>query len=159
MEKKPIKRNENIIKLSRDHHASLMFCWKLRQGVKLKIASSRMVNYIEYFWEDHMGPHFREEEEILFVPFKDDLVIRAINEHKEISALITNLIEKKSDVDEVLFLQIATLVDDHVRFEERILFPHLEKNLTDAQLDEIGKQLPDDTPKDTYSDAFWIKAK
>jgi len=30
MKTKPIKRNENIMKLSKEHHFSLLFCWKIR---------------------------------------------------------------------------------------------------------------------------------
>jgi len=71
MEKMPIKRNENIVKLSRDHHASLLFCWKLRQGIKYHSSIERMVKYVQYFWNQHFTPHFKEEEEFLFAPVKD----------------------------------------------------------------------------------------
>ena len=46
-------------------------------------------------------------------------------------------------------------MDDHVRYEERILFPHLENVLSEEQLAEISKQLPDHLAKDTFEDRFW----
>ena len=66
MELQPIRRNKHILELSRDHHFTLLFCWKIRQGLKMQIAPERLKNYVNYFWGEHMQPHFREEEEILF---------------------------------------------------------------------------------------------
>ena len=30
---KPLKRNPNLVPLSREHHYGLLFCWKLKQGL------------------------------------------------------------------------------------------------------------------------------
>ena len=42
-----------------------------------------------------------------------------------------------------------------MRYEERVLFPHLEEKLTDEQLEEIGKQISVEAIKDYYEDEFW----
>jgi hypothetical protein len=34
---KPIKRNKHLKWLSRDHHFGLLACWKIRQGLKIKL--------------------------------------------------------------------------------------------------------------------------
>ncbi len=55
--------------------------------------------------------------------------------------------------------KLADLVDDHVRYEERELFPHIEKTLKPAQLEAIGEQL-NKHPSillDEYEDEFWVK--
>ena len=159
MDKKPIKRNENIAKLSRDHHASLMFCWKLRQGIKQHISTERVVSYIKYFLDNHMALHFKEEEDILFQPLQDDKVHKAISDHVEILKLAnTVLVSGKKDLSAKLS-QLADLVDAHVRYEERILFPHLEQNLTDNQLENIGRAISDEAIKDLYKDEFWVRSK
>jgi len=51
------------------------------------------------------------------------------------------------------------MVDEHVRYEERILFPHLEKKLTEEQLENIGNKIAGESLKDNYEDTFWIKPK
>ena len=54
--------------------------------------------------------------------------------------------------------RLANLIDDHIRYEERKLFPHLEKALSDKQLEEIGRKL-DAQPSpatDDFEDQFWI---
>ena len=157
MKKAPVKRNENIVKLSKDHHASLMFCWKLRQGIKQHVDEKRMTAYVDYFWNHHFSEHFREEEEILFAPLQDELVKKAIADHQQVQAFIKTLSDPAARDLYATFAKLADLVDEHVRYEERILFPHLEKELSEIQLDEIGKQLPGDAIKDNFEDAFWIR--
>ncbi len=158
MEKKPIRRNANIVKLSRDHHASLLFCWKLRQGIKRHTPIERMVKYVQYFWSQHFSPHFKEEEELLYSAFKDDKVQKAIDDHKRIKSLIIDLahLETKESADQLSGL--ADTVDAHVRYEERVLFPHLETELSDEQIEFIGNQISDKPLQDNYEDAFWEKS-
>jgi hemerythrin-like domain-containing protein len=50
------------------------------------------------------------------------------------------------------------MVDDHIRFEERVLFPHLEQLLSDLQLEAIGEKLNNSGPpelNEAYPDQFW----
>lgn len=158
MEKNPIKRNPNIVKLSRDHHASLLFCWKLRQGIKRHAAIDRMVKYAQYFWLQHFAPHFREEEELLFAPLADEKVQKAIEDHKRIHSLINELAHLDSKESAEQLSGLADTIDEHVRYEERILFPHLEVSLSDEQLELIGNQISDKPLQDNYEDTFWEKS-
>jgi hemerythrin-like domain-containing protein len=158
MIRKPITRNEQIKKLSRDHHFSLLFCWKIRQGLKNNLQPERICEYVQYFWQQNLQQHFREEEKILFAPIKDRQVQRAINEHKQIRHQIEGLADYlgKNDIQKSL-ARIADMVDDHVRYEERTLFPHLEKKLKKEQLENIGKQIQKQHSQliDEYEDQFW----
>lgn len=158
MELKPIKRSEHIILLSKDHHASLLFCWKIRQAMKMDVDMERIKKYVQYFWQHHMQPHFKEEEEILFAPLKDKKVEKAIEEHGQIKTQIDTLLNS-SEMEADTSLKLADMVDKHVRYEERELFPYLETALTAEQLEAIGKQLQLVKPailKDAFEDEFWI---
>jgi len=160
-ETKPIKRSEHIVKLSKDHHFTLLFCWKIRNGLKFDIEPGRIIKYVQYFWQHLMLPHFREEETILFSPVKDGKVQRALDEHATIAGQI-NALNTSTDNAANQLSALADAVDSHVRFEERELFPHLEKVLTEEQLENIGKQLAashDHALKDDYADEFWMKNK
>ncbi len=159
MERKPVKRNENIAKLSRDHHASLMFCWKIRNGIKLNASTERMVKYLQYFLHQHFIPHFTEEEEILFAPLLDKEVQKALDDHIAIKKLIHKISFSSPENHQNELSELADMVDEHVRYEERILFPHLEKELSQEQLESIGKQISDEAIKDNYEDTFWVKGK
>ncbi len=157
---KPIKRNEHIVALSKDHHFTLLFCWKIRNGLKLNAAPIRIKEYVAYFWQYHMKPHFLEEETILFALLKDDKVQKALNEHTEITQQVQAIIYSPNPLAEQL-VKLADSVDNHVRYEERDLFPYLETALTLHQLEKVGAQLAaDHNPalKDDFEDEFWLKA-
>ncbi|MBD0331965.1 MAG: hemerythrin domain-containing protein [Chitinophagaceae bacterium] len=158
MLKKPIKRNEHIMKHSREHHFSLLFCWKIRQGLKKDIDIERIRKYVQYFWQQHLQPHFRDEERILFAPIKDSQVQKAINEHKYIKQQIENLADYSANNVRKGLSKIAEIVDEHVRYEERKLFPHLERKLSKEQLEKIGKQIEKphrSSLQDQFEDQFW----
>ena len=160
MKQKPIKRNENILKFSKEHHFALLFSWKIRQGLKYNIAAERMQKYARYFWQHYMQPHFAEEEEILFAPMKDKWTQKAIEEHQQIIQQVKELENYTGDEANEKLSQLAVNLDNHVRYEERELFPHLEKTLSAIQLKKIGKQLQESqqaTLQDNYEDGFWIK--
>jgi hemerythrin-like domain-containing protein len=51
------------------------------------------------------------------------------------------------------------MVDKHVRFEERELFPHLEVAIEESELAKIGEKLLEmqsEPLQDTYEDEFWV---
>ncbi|MEO6915590.1 MAG: hemerythrin domain-containing protein [Chitinophagaceae bacterium] len=154
-----MRRNEHIVKLSREHHFTLLFCWKIRRGLQFNVASDRMIKYVHYFWQHHMQPHFAEEETILFSPLKDAEVQKALDEHEQIANQIRQMNTGEEDCLNQLSI-LADTVDSHVRYEERELFPHLEKVLTDEQLDDIGKKIAanhDPVSEVDFADEFWLK--
>lgn len=158
MPDKPIKRNENMVPLSKDHHFGLLFCWKIRQGLKAKTDLERIRKYILYFWEFHLEQHFMEEETLLFNQVKNKLCEDGFNQHTVIRNIITTLTAITNE-DEEVYASLASLVDEHIRFEERILFPFLESVLPVEKLSEIGGQLKEmhSVPKtDNYPHEFWI---
>ena len=160
MESKPIKRSDHIMKLSKEHHSGLLFCWKIRQGLKREVAAERIIKYTQYFWSHHLKEHFHEEETILFAPLKDECVQKAIEDHQQIKCALDILRESSTEDVKQKLKQLANLVDDHIRYEERKLFPHLEKALSDEQLEKIGKQLAALQPNsstDDFEDHFWIR--
>lgn len=161
MEKKPIKRNKNFVKLSKDHHFTLLFCWKIRNGIKFKVEYERIKNYVQYFWQYHLQPHFMQEETILFASVKDESVQRALDEHRQIAQQIKVLHAAVDNAANQLSV-LADMVDNHVRYEERELFPHIEKVLTNEQLENIGRQITaqhNPALKDEFADEFWLKQK
>lgn len=154
-----MKRHDSIIPLSREHHFGLLFCWKIRQGIKMQIPAERIQPYIEYFWDNHLRRHFDEEETLLFTLLQGSLVEQAISEHLHIKQLIESIICAKPAHHEKINV-LADTLDNHIRFEERTLFPHMERELPTDKLMALGNQLQQlhQTPdKDDYSDEFWAK--
>lgn len=157
--KKPIKRSEHIAALSRDHHAGLLFCWKIKEGIKRGVNLQRINGYAKYFWEEHLEEHFREEEDLLFNKLDDELTSRAKRDHQVLAGwfkrLIGNEVEHFQD-----YFSFTELLTNHIRFEERVLFPFLEQHLPAAVLEDIGAALTDAHTvafDDHYADEFWVK--
>jgi len=157
MKNSPLKRDENLLKLSRDHHAGLLFCWKIRQGVKYHVAVERMIEYIKYFWDHHFATHFKEEEEFLFAQVRDKEVQKALDDHEKIKTFIDQVSVSGMENEEDVLLELADTVDDHIRYEERVLFPHLQEKLSEDQLKTIGEQMVEEPLTDNYEDEFWKK--
>ncbi|SFV31274.1 hemerythrin domain-containing protein [Thermoflavifilum thermophilum] len=165
---KPIKRHPAIQQLSRDHHYALLFCWKIGQGLEWQIDTPRIKKYVAYFHQRYIIPHFQEEEQILFVLMPDDeRVKKAVTQHREIEQLIKQqlIAPDKMDAnlseDVSLLTTLAEKLNQHVRYEERELFPYLEQCLSEAQLEQVGKQLAEatHTPDDAYPDPFWLRKR
>lgn len=91
-----------------------------------------MQKYIDFMWNDHLQKHFSDEEHLLFPVLKHGhkLINKAIEDHKIIKSLFFKEI---SDVKNIR--DIAHKLEEHIRFEERILFNLIQEHLSDEQID------------------------
>ncbi|HCN84967.1 MAG TPA: cation-binding protein [Sphingobacteriaceae bacterium] len=155
-----MKRNKDLQALSRDHHHGLLLGWKIRQGLKYLSDPRIIVNYIAYFSTAALFPHFEEEEKqiLTYLSISDPLKQRTLREHKNISLLIHQLTSDK-EIESAGLLKIAESVDEHIRFEERELFPHLEEVLNDDQLGKIGIAIDSNHRPflESFTNEFWKK--
>lgn len=162
MENKPIKRSQHMIELSKDHHAGLLFSWKIKEGLKRAVELPRIKKYVNYFWEHHLMSHFQEEEALLFNRIAGDaLSQQGKNEHQMLQKHIGRLNhDENSEPGDYLYF--AELLINHIRFEERILLPHLEQALAESALKSVEAYLAQQHPvpfKDDYPDEFWTDEK
>lgn len=155
----PIKRSEYLKPLSREHHYSLLFGWKLRQGINHGAAVERMTRYVHYFEKHMLIPHFKEEETCLFIYSDSPFIQQALDEHRHILSVIATMKAAPSGVTYADLDALATLVDHHVRFEERQLFPYLEESLTRSQLEAVAAAIKaGPSVGDDFEDHFWESA-
>jgi hemerythrin-like domain-containing protein len=154
---KPLKRSKELAPLSREHHDGLLFAWKIKQGLANGTSVETLCNYTRWFWLNHIKPHFKEEEKVLvrFLPGDNALVQQMFKEHSQIRDLLLSL-DKAPDPGS--FQELADLINDHIRFEERQLFAYAEENLSPEQLDNIYKDLAHESECNTeWKDEFWAK--
>lgn len=153
---KPIKRSESLKPLSREHHDGLLFGWKLRQGIKKGVAPGRMADFCLWAWDHHFADHFRKEEEELLqiLPAHHPMMEKMLEEHEAIEFKI-GLIQKRPENEG--FERLARILDLHIRYEERVLFPFIETIASASQLDLLGEHLhAEESVKATYHDEFWL---
>jgi len=160
MKTQPIKRREELKILSREHHFGLLFCWKIRTGIKLNVATARLRSYLDYFWENHLKDHFLNEEVLLF-RLDEPVCNQAKADHQAIRNQIEHINAVENDNIDA-FSVLTDMLVEHIRFEERIAFPVLEEKIPEPTLREISLFLEKDHAeefKDDYKDEFWIKPK
>ncbi len=158
----PIKRSKALVALSKEHHFDLLLAWKLRRGIKAGVSASRMGAYVNYLNEQLIAPHFRDEEILLYdrLPKNDKMCSRALKDHQRLRELIA-LVTKADNQDLNPFTELSDLIEDHVRYEERELFPYIEQQLPAGDLSEAEKKLDERHKgfREVWEDVFWEKTK
>lgn len=152
MKQKPLKRHKALQPFSREHHHGLLLSWKIRTGFSKKIELGRIKAYADWFFENELAPHFELEEKHIF-PLLDadhELIKRALAEHRR----LTRLFADTKNIEKSLH-KIEEELEQHIRFEERILFPEIQKHATDEQLTLIEDIHDDLRFEDNLDDEFW----
>ena len=154
---KPIKRSRQLTPLSKDHHEGLLFAWKIKQGLKNGADIKLISEYVQWFWKNHLQEHFMEEEQILapHLPPDNNLLNQMMDEHKEIEAMIHI---DENIPDQALLENLAQPIDDHIRFEERQLFPYAENVIPEKELNLVYEQLSKEPVQcEKWEREFWTK--
>jgi iron-sulfur cluster repair protein YtfE (RIC family) len=162
---KPIKRSKELVPLSKDHHDALLLCWKIRQGLKNKIVTERIAAYVLCFFENDLMSHFCQEEELVFnlLPARDTMKLEALKQHDALNRIYMSLKNQTgTKSEEELLHQFEQELNDHIRFEERELFPYIEKNADPILFKESGKQIEELHQRHecfVWEDEFWTTKK
>jgi hemerythrin superfamily protein len=147
----PIKRHENLQPLSREHHQGLLLCWKIRSGLNNNIDKARISRYCDYFFNTHLIPHFKAEEKYVFpiLGMDNELVKKALQDHLELRKLFKENSEGNNSLQ-----KIEKKLEDHIRFEERILFNEVQNIATEDELRRVAK-IESVESEDCWDDKFW----
>lgn len=150
--KQPLKRHKALQPLSREHHYGLLLGWKIRTGFTKGIAVERMKAYADWFFQQHLTSHFDMEEKNVFplLGLEHPMIVRAMNEH----VLLRQLFAANDDLGYHLS-QIEDVLEAHIRFEERELFPQIQKVATEEQLAEVERLHVGDSYSEDWKDRFW----
>jgi len=143
-----LKRDPALVLLSRDHHFALRHAlWMRRAAGAPDIgAATRVARDYVVFYGDELVPHMADEESIVFPAFEaaDPAgTERLRGEHREIDALtsrLRSLLDGGTD-PRPLMAEIASLLDDHVRYEERSYFMAVQEGLPASVLLVIGEAI------------------
>jgi len=122
--------------LSQEHHHALVFCARLKKANQTDAKTLQF--FVNDFWITNTAAHF-ENEELWLLPIINDVAIknRFLDEHLQIRNLIKDIKHNNGDIIKKA-LELADVLHHHVRFEERIMFPYLEKTISADKMAEIG---------------------
>jgi hemerythrin-like domain-containing protein len=141
------RRHDALVPLTHDHHHTLAQARRLKDVGSLEREADRrnVANDFVNFYFGRAVRHFHEEEELFFAPLIDvsetrDLVVRAVSEHLRLHALVRTVKRQLSEgeADDALLKEISDLLTEHVRFEEKELFPLVERLVPEEDLMDLA---------------------
>lgn len=157
MNPKPQKRHQAIVSFSKEHHFGLLLSWKIRNGLKRGVEEKRVSEYVLYIFKEDLAKHFKDEETLLFskLPADDKMIAQAVKGHHALKQLAVAIEASKNDT--ALLNRFADELEDHIRYEERILFNYLQENIDAEELGKIEQRLPGSSREieEQWKDCFW----
>lgn len=135
-----MKRADALAPLSRQHHQGLFVALKLKRADRAGAAAAREA-FLEY-WESDGREHFRAEEESLLPAFArhaehdHPAVARVLLEHVDLRRRGADVAAvAEPDPDELR--ELGERLESHIRHEERVLFPLIERAVPAAELERL----------------------
>ena len=132
-----MKRSEELAPLSRDHHQGLFAALKLRRGAP----DARDV--FLRFWVDGRR-HFAIEEELLLpalarhVPPDHEAIVRVLVEHVDLRRRAADV---EAGAAAASLQELGDRLHAHIRHEEDVLFPLIERMLPREELVALGASI------------------
>ncbi|GHE52673.1 MAG: hemerythrin domain-containing protein [Bacteroidota bacterium] len=153
MKRKPLKRTQALQPLSREHHQGLLLCWKIRKGLGTGVDPCRIKAYVDWFYENYLFTHFHQEEQFVFplLGNEHELVRKALTEHRRLNRLFS----QKEDLTRNLS-RIEEELEQHIRFEERVLFEEIQRTVSTEQLQSLELSHQETGFQENNSDPFWL---
>ena len=140
-----MKRHPGLHPLSHHHHHALAAAKRLKMaGVQHKGYRLEDVrDHLAAFWEPGGREHFREEEEILLPVYAQyaspdhPVIVEMLLEHVQIRSLIHQIL-RQGQLSVEIMERLGHLLEEHVRKEERVVFPLIEQAIPDEELAELA---------------------
>jgi iron-sulfur cluster repair protein YtfE (RIC family) len=140
-----MKRHPSLQPLSREHHLVLAQARAIRWALSGRAGTPReaCAGFLAV-WKGTITQHFVAEELwILPLISRREDAERMRDEHEKLRVLAERLSHKESgaEPDRELLSRLARGLDDHIRWEERHLFPAIEASTPPEKLREAGEKL------------------
>jgi hemerythrin-like domain-containing protein len=122
----PVDLSGGIARLSREDYNALTIVTKIRRAIRYEIDNSLIATFIKKQFDLYLDAHFIEEEVWLFpkLPHTDALRIQAQKQHDHLRYLAW-VCANETPVPASLPEEFANYLEEHIRFEERSLFPYI----------------------------------
>lgn len=139
MQHPPLKRHEGLKPLSRDHYGGLVQAKHLRQAADAEPDDrlKAVRNFLDE-WNTVTIDHFEDEERLLVDLIPDRAQRdRLFDEHAKLhhyAEQAAELVESNQPPSPEWLRNLAALFNDHIRWEERELFPLIEQSADEQAL-------------------------
>ena len=155
-----MKRDIGLQPISRQHHDALMACLIIEKGVRKKADLKVLQDFTRKVWDHDLSGHFSLEENYL-VPqlrqrkFPEYIIQSMLRDHELLRVLSQRILNGGASYQG--FLTFSTLLEQHVRFEERLVFEKAQELMPEEVLREVGAHFPSHTEGicKNYPVKFW----
>lgn len=137
----PLRRREELHALSEDHHNALVIALRCRRlaARQLELDKAEFWASVLDFVRLQVMPHFEVEEDCLLPALRDlgetAMADRIAHEHAVLRGLISDAPPSNEDLG-----RLGQLLDDHIRYEERVVFEEVQDRLPPDVLAEIRRR-------------------
>lgn len=144
-----MKRHEALHPLTHHHHHTLIMAQQLKKADE-STSIQEMTRQVIDFWKNDGEDHFRDEEEVLlplyaqYESVDQDCIRDMLIEHVQIRSLVQQ-IRLNNKPRRELFHELGHLLEKHVRLEERVIFPMIEKVVPENYLFQANGQFHRDS--------------
>ncbi|HUR11236.1 MAG TPA: hemerythrin domain-containing protein [Flavitalea sp.] len=154
-----MKRDIALQPLSHQHHNTLMGCLLIKKGVEKQADKSVLKDFILNWWQKDLQQHMQSEEKVL-LPYLsqhqfDKSYLHIIHRDHETFRVLGDRLKLHND-GYGLYNIYADLVEQHIRFEERVVFQKIEEDFSRQQLSQLEQKMPAESRKcSDYPVKFW----
>lgn len=136
-----MKRHPALQRLSDDHHRALVLARRLRKSPTRAESTEieSLASEVRLEFEGDLEPHFQMEEEWLLPRLVErgaaGLAEQVARDHARLRQLVLGVWVADTAAE------IGSLLERHVRFEERVAFPETESLLSEAELESLREAM------------------
>ena len=147
------KRHPSLVPLSREHHHGLLLAFRLKHGLPKTrqphdSPQEQAADTVRFFGKS-LTPHFAAEADILFPairsmqPQASALLDQLLQEHMAMRELVAHIDQQGPAGPQLteLLTSFGTLLERHIRCEERELFPVYETHVSEAEAARIERAI------------------
>jgi hemerythrin-like domain-containing protein len=139
----PLKRHESLQPLSRDHYVGLVQAQHLIKSADATAAdrAKALADFVQA-WAAEISVHFSDEERLLPELVAGEPGARLRREHAALVELAEEARRRlaMSDPGAAWVRALGQSLNDHIRWEERELFPLIERSASAEQLRELTRE-------------------
>ncbi len=143
-----MRRSRQLKPLSSEHHQALLVAFQLKKGLAGHPESAGapkdlpgLLALARRFEEQVFRPHLRAEEDVLGQYLVASDMRRLESEHRELVQFLESARSARPPELRAALQGFAELIERHIRWEERELFPYAEDHVDEATLATIGGEL------------------
>ena len=143
-----IKRSRQLKPLSSEHHQALLVAFQLKKGLAGHGESAGapkdlpgLLALARRFENTLFLTHTKAEEELLGRHLPPPDMKRLQFEHAEMVRLLATARQARPGEMRQALTAFADLLERHIRWEERELFPHCEADMDESDLATVGHEL------------------